>query len=118
VPIASAAAVWYVDAANGTSDADCGTGAGAEACSTIQAAIAQAGGGDIVKVAAGEYNESLVIDTGLSLVGAGPGNVTLIDSDQNQSQPAPGISVTATAAVSISGMTITASQWGSAAVAA
>jgi len=44
---------------------------------TIQDAIDEAGGGDVVRVPAGTWHEDILIDKGISVIGAGPGRTTL-----------------------------------------
>ena len=60
---------WYVDVTNGNDGNDCLSWA--TACKTIAAAIAKAGSGDTINVAAGVYDESINLDnkSGLSLIG-------------------------------------------------
>src|SRR5579862_5266295 len=65
-----AAGPWYVDATNGNDGNTClapGTG---NACQTIGAAILLASSGDTINVAAGTYNELVVISKTITLLGA------------------------------------------------
>jgi len=74
---------WYVDAAQGTDAPAQGGAPGDQAFETIQYAINQTKvlAGDTIHVAAGTYTESLTIDKGLTIEGAGSANTT-IDGEQ------------------------------------
>ena len=81
---AAHAADWYVDGAlpssgNGTS--------WATAFKTVGEGITAASAEDTINVAAGTYNETLVIDKQLTLVGAGPGSTIVQPTDT----PAAGV---------------------------
>ena len=73
-----AQATWYVDGALGTDDGTHGTGPGVNAFKTIQYAIndSRVTGGDTINVAAGTYDEQVVINKSLTLQGAG--NTTIV----------------------------------------
>ena len=67
---ALAATTWYV---NGTSGSDSNACLSATtACKTIGHAISLAASGDTIRVAAGDYLETLTINSTLTLIGAGP----------------------------------------------
>jgi Ca2+-binding RTX toxin-like protein len=70
---------------------------------TIQAAIAAATTGDTIMIAAGTYNENVVIDKGVTLVGLG--NVTIHGTFESDNGIAPGTNVSdwLTTATSYSG---------------
>jgi hypothetical protein len=72
---AHAASTWYVSP-SGTDSAGCGTGTAA-ACKTIGQAIANAGAGDTVSIAAGTYHELVVVTKNLTLQGAGASHTFL-----------------------------------------
>jgi hypothetical protein len=67
---------YYVDATTGNDGADCLTPT--TACLTINAAIQRAASGDTVNIAAGTYDENVVIDRSLTLTGADQAT-TIID---------------------------------------
>jgi hypothetical protein len=73
---ACAASTWYVNHATGSDKNDCT--APATACKTILHAIALAGSGGLIVVAAGVYYENLAIDTSVSITGSGARS-TIID---------------------------------------
>lgn len=66
---------WYVDAANGDDGNDCQSAT--TACQTIQAAVDAAPAGAVVHIAAGLYQENVVVDHALQLLGAGMGETIL-----------------------------------------
>ena len=77
---AAGAAIWYVDGTNGTDNATQGTGPGINAFKTIQYAIndARVVDGDTINVAAGTYNEDILISKGLTIQSsAGADNTTI-----------------------------------------
>ena len=81
VVLAVPGAAWagaqvYVDVA---STASFPTGTQEAPFPTIQQGINAAAAGDVVQVAAGTYNESLIMRDGVSVVGAGP-DVTILDA--------------------------------------
>jgi len=93
---------WYVDGALGTDDTSHGTGPGANAFKTIQYAIDYTTtSGDTIIVAAGTYNESVIVNKSLTLLGtkkdvdpcggAWTGNMTTINAGQGKN----GILITA-----------------------
>jgi len=63
---------WYVDGSSGTNDGSHGTGPSSLAFKTIQYAIndSRVSAGDTIKVAPGTYNESIVVNKSLILLGA------------------------------------------------
>jgi nitrous oxidase accessory protein NosD len=69
---AAQAANWYVDPAGNDSNSCTASGA-ADACMTINAAIAKASPGDSINVAIGLYNEQVQITKSLTLLGAQAG---------------------------------------------
>lgn len=71
VPAAYGATTLQVNAATGEDSASCGT---AIPCQTIGQAVANAGAGDTIEVAAGAYPEFVTIDKSLTLKGAQAGN--------------------------------------------
>jgi hypothetical protein len=71
---------WYADANEGDDSNDCQSAA--TACKTIQAAVDRAPAGAVVNIAAGTYQENVVVDHALQLRGAGAGQ-TIIDGGQN-----------------------------------
>jgi uncharacterized repeat protein (TIGR01451 family) len=73
--------IWYVSPAGNDSN-DCR--APDQTCQTIGAAIAKAADGDTIRIAGGLYNENLVIDKRLTLIGEGAAT-TIIDGGQNDS---------------------------------
>ncbi|MBZ2199538.1 choice-of-anchor Q domain-containing protein [Occultella gossypii] len=77
LPAAAAGLTWYVDQAAGADAPDCGAAAGADACATIGAALAQVTPDDIVAIAAGSYAEALTVTTPVTLQGASTGEVVL-----------------------------------------
>jgi len=93
---------WYVDGALGTDDTSHGTGPGVDAFKTIQYAIDHTTtSGDTIIVAAGTYNESVVVNKSLTLLGAKKdvdprgetwtGNMTIIKAGEKKN----GILITA-----------------------
>ncbi len=76
-PVA-AASTWYVapatavPAGNDASVCDL-----AHPCLTIRGAIAKAGAGDTIRVAAGTFREQVVVDKNLTIIGAGSGSSTI-----------------------------------------
>lgn len=96
---ALAAGTWYV--APGGSDAnDCLSPA--TACQTIGGAIGKAAPGDTIAIAAGTYQENLILTAGFTLVGAGA-KETVIDGGGRGGVLSL---LSATASVTISGVTI------------
>jgi len=74
-----AASTWYVDP-TGTDDSSHGGAPGLGAFKTIAYAVNQAGSGDTIQVAAGTYDEQVVINKSLDITGAG--DTTVIQPDQ------------------------------------
>lgn len=94
---AFAAAPWTVNNVLYTDDSLC-TVPGGRLCQTIQAAVTGATGGDTINVAAGTYAESVTVDKGVSIIGAG-NTLTII----NPATDSNGFTITAAA---VSGVTI------------
>jgi len=69
--LTKAISTWYVDGALGTDDGTHGIGTGSSAFKTIQYAIndPRVENGDTINVAAGTYNENVVINKSLTLRG-------------------------------------------------
>ncbi|CAM3491037.1 right-handed parallel beta-helix repeat-containing protein [Occultella aeris] len=76
-PAVAAGFTWYVDQGVGADAPDCGETAGAGACATIGAALAQVTADDVVEIAAGSYAETLTITTPVTLHGVSAGEVVL-----------------------------------------
>ena len=68
------AVTYYV----ATSGSDSNTGTSASPFATIQNAINAAGSGDAVSVAAGVYNENIIMKTGVSVIGEGPAVTSIV----------------------------------------
>jgi nitrous oxidase accessory protein NosD len=66
-----AAGPWYVNSTTGNDSFNCLSPA--TACQTINAAIGKASSGDTINVAAGTYNESVVVNKTVTLRGARAG---------------------------------------------
>ena len=81
----------------------------ATACKTIDHALSVAIPGDTIKVAAGTYNQTVVISIPIRLEGAGAAHTTLDGTGIDSSGPAYGVVYVGTTggAVSVSGFTIT-----------
>lgn len=101
---------WYIDAemttlaGNPVTNLTQNTG-----YTTIQAAIDAANAGDVIEVAAGTYNEQVIVNKGISLIGNGASS-TIIDGIYATDQITDSGQVrinTATGTVDISGFTIT-----------
>lgn len=69
LPAGADAATRYVDAGAGEDTTGCT--AQAEPCETIQHAVDEASGGDVVQIAAGTYEESVVSEKSLIFTGSG-----------------------------------------------
>ncbi|MCK4761920.1 MAG: right-handed parallel beta-helix repeat-containing protein [Candidatus Aminicenantes bacterium] len=79
--IGSRAPIVYVDVNLGTDRVGCGAAPGAGACRTVQYALDnETGTGDTVNLAAGTYNENIVIDKRIILAGAGSGSNPTVDT--------------------------------------
>src|SRR5215218_9563404 len=99
VPIAHAAATWYVLPAPAGNDAnDCQTPA--TACATITGAIGKAAPDDTISLASGIYFENLTIGKSIAITGAGAATTT-IDADLVGTV----ITISASVMVSIVGVT-------------
>src|SRR5207248_4368294 len=70
---AAAATTWYVDGTFGSDTNSCTAPGFGSACRTIQAAINKASNGDTIRVALGMYNENVVVNKRLMLLGAQAG---------------------------------------------
>jgi hypothetical protein len=107
VPAAAAVNTLYVSK---TSSGDIGTcSTPATACTTIDYALSKAVPGDTIKVAAGDYNQTVAITIPVRLVGAGASRTTLDGSGIDSSGTTYGVVYVGTTggAVSVSGFTIT-----------
>ena len=75
-PVALAATTWYVNGSTGSDTNNCRSAT--VACRTIGHAISLAASGDSVRIAAGTYNEHVLIKSSLNLIGSGAAT-TIID---------------------------------------
>jgi hypothetical protein len=73
---AASASTWYANGVSGSNSNDCKSPT--TACKTIGHAISLASAGDSIMIAAAVYNEHLVIDHSLKLIGAGSSS-TIVD---------------------------------------
>jgi len=83
--------IWYVDGTSGTDDGTHGTRPGADAFKTIQYAIndSRVVDGDTINVAAGTYNEQVVIDNkaNLTITGASKETTTIKGGEHKTEEP-------------------------------
>lgn len=96
---------WYVDAVSGSNSNNCQSAE--SACKTINHAISLASAGDIIKIAAGTYNEFLTIKTSLHVVGAGSSKTIITASIVNGAI----VTVAAHTAVTLTELTIAGASY-------
>ena len=71
-------------------------------CATVNAAIAQASSGDTINVADGSYDQNVVVDKGVALVGNGAGIDSIAVTDATGTVDISGFTVHSTSAALIS----------------
>lgn len=75
---------FYVDATGG-SDQNPGTSA-ASSVATIQAAVDAASAGDVIWVAPGQYDETVTVDTAVTIIGNGPRGSAYIEPETAEAE--------------------------------